>query len=290
LDRQVDANTIDMISAREYPQVPGYEVLELRAVNGHLVYLARHLRSGCLVDLHVVNSGGEFGLMVAAKLRRQASVLARLDHPSILRPVEVGEAAGHGFYSALEHAPGGCLANKIRAVPLLWTDATVIVRAIALALQHARSRNVVQEDLSPSSILLAADTVPKLAGFRALGEREHMPGVKILTLGYAAPEEIAEFGNLDPSSGTDVYRVGAVLYGMLTGQPPFSERHHPNERLRQLIDQSPVPVRDLNDAVPRDLEAVCMKCLEKQPLHRYAQPADLVDPLGKVLTDNHRTA
>src|SRR5580704_13801453 len=110
----------------EHPPVAGYELLRLLARNGHLIYLARQSSCGRLVHLNVVNSSGDFGRIVADGLRQQAAVLETLDHPNILRSVEAGGAQGYGFFSALEYAGGGCLADKIRSGPVNPTEAVCL--------------------------------------------------------------------------------------------------------------------------------------------------------------------
>jgi eukaryotic-like serine/threonine-protein kinase len=280
-----------MIAVSDHPPVPGYELLRLRGRNGHLVYLARQSSSGRLVHLNVVHSSGDFGRMVADGLRQQAALLATLYHPNILRPVEVGGLQDYGFFSALEYAEGGCLADRVQTGPLPSTEAAIMARAIAGALQYARSRNVVQADLTPGSVLLTGDNVPKVADFRpAGGGHGDRLGARVFTPGYVAPEEVTDSEGVGLTPATDVYRIGALLYAMLTGQPPFSPAGDPIRTIRQVLDRSPAPVLPRNSAVPAELEAVCVKCLEKQPAHRYAEPGDLVDVLGQFLAESQPQA
>jgi len=229
--------------------------------------------------------------MVADRLRQQAALLGTLNHPNILRPVEVGEAQDYGFFSALEYAGGGCLADKIRSGPVNPTEAVSLARAIAGALQYARKQGVVTYDLALGSVLLTEDGLPKLADFRPLGSgRADMLRARALTPSYAAPEEVSDSEGVEQTPPTDVYRIGAVLYAMLTGQPPFGRSGDLIGTLRQVMEQSPVPVRQRNAAVPTDLEAICMKCLEKSPTLRYAEPGSLVDILDQFLTLRQRQA
>jgi serine/threonine protein kinase len=261
----------------EHPPIPGYELLELRGRNGHLIYLARQSSSGRLVHLNVVHSAGNFGRMVAEGLRQQATLLAALDHPNVLRLVQVGEAQDYGFFSALEYAAGGCLADKIRSGPVSPSEAVSLARAIASALQSAREQCAVAYDLTPGSVLLTEDGLAKLADFRPSGASgADALRAKVLTPGYAAPEEVSDPEGVEPLPSLDVYRIGAVLYGMLTGEPPFGRSRDLIGTLRQVVEQAPAAVRQRNAAVPAELEAVCMKCLEKSPVLRYAQPSDLV--------------
>ena len=229
--------------------------------------------------------------MVADGLRQQAVLLGTLDHLNILRPVEVGDSQDYGFFSALEYAAGGCLADKIRSGPLSPTEAVSMTRAIASASQYARERGVVPFDLTPRSVLLAEDDLPKLADFRPAGaDHADMLRSRTLTPGYSAPEELAPSEGVEQTPCTDVYRIGAVLYAMLTGQPPFFCGGDLFETFRQMLEQAPAPVRQRNAAVPTALEAVCLKCLEKSPMLRYAKPGSLVDTLDKFLGLSQRQA
>jgi serine/threonine protein kinase len=273
-----------MIVMSDHPPIPGYELLRLRGRNGHLVYLARQLSSGRLVHLNVVHSSGEFGQMVADGLRQHAALLATLDHPNILRCVEVGDAQDYGFFSALEHAEGGDLADKIRAGPLLSTEAVSIARAIADASHYARTRNVGQAGLCPGSVLLAKHNVPKLTDFRLTSAGLGSPIYRYLpSPNYGAPEEFSDSEEAALAPATDVYRVGAVLYAMLTGRPPFSFARDLIETIRRVRENSPAAVCQWNPAVPSDLEAICMKCLEKQPAMRYAEAGHLVHQFDAFL-------
>jgi len=273
----------------KHPPVAGYELLELRRRNGYLVYLARQSRSGLIVDLSLVNTSGTAALKAAETLREQAETLATLDHPNILGVIDVGDARGTGFFTALEHPTGGCLADKVRRGPLVWTESAIIARAIASALQYARACDAVHVNLHPGTVLLKADNMPALADFRRVkAGNSHGFIYKTLTLSYTAPEELADFDE-ESTPRTDVYRIGAALYAMLTGQPPFAWIEDSSTMFRQLLERSPSPVRQHNPTVPPDLDAICMRCLEKQQTARYAEPEDLVDALSRILAGAPRT-
>jgi serine/threonine protein kinase len=270
----------------EHPRIPGYELLKLLGRNGHLLYLARQSSTGRLVRLHVVHSAGEFGRMVADKLRRQAESLSTLDHPNIVRPVEVGDAQGYGFFSALEHVEGGSLADRLRSGPLGGPVAAAIARTLALTLDYARGQGMVHEDLTPSTVLLARDNSPVLDEFRLAGRGrdagcEHL-GVVVGTPCYMAPEQLTREPNTDCPPTVDVYRLGAVLYAMLTGQPPFRGSTL-QETLEQVLSQEALPLRRLQPGASHDLEVICRKCLEKQPARRYRGLGDLAADLACFL-------
>ena len=137
--------------------------------------------------------------------------------------MEVGGTHGYGFFSALEYTEGGCLLDKVRTGPLPWTEAVSMARAIASALQYARDRGVVSNDLTAASVLLTKENLPKLVNFRAAASgRGEMLKARSLSPGYAVPEEVSDCEDKESVPATDVYRVGVVLYEMLTGQLPFS--------------------------------------------------------------------
>jgi serine/threonine protein kinase len=166
-----------------------------------------------------------------------------------------------------------------------------MARAIAGAMQYARSRDAVQADLTPRSVLLTGDNVPKVADFRpAGGGHGDRLEARPFTPGYVAPEEVTDSEGVGLTPATDVYRVGAVLYAMLTGQPPFSPAGGPIRTIRQVLERSTATVRPRNPAVPAELEAVCVKCLEKRPAHRYDEPGDLVHVLGQFVAGNQQQA
>lgn len=267
----------------EHPPIPGYELLRLLARNGHLSYLARQSSNGFLVHLHVANGSGDFGRLVADRLRQQAAILGTLDHPNILQSLEVGQAKDYGFFSALEYAGGGCLDDKLCAGAVSVPAAVSLARDIANALQYARKHDVSAHDLTPRSILLTEDGRVKLSEFRPLSE-DRGGMFKAFTPRYAAPEEVMDSENGQRSTATDVYRVGAVLYALLSGEPPCGRGRDVNETLRHVLEHPPAPIRQTNKAVPTDVEAVCLRCLEKSPMLRYADPSDLVDIFNQLLT------
>ena len=269
----------------EHPPIPGYELLQLLGRNGHLIYLARQSSTGRLVRLNVVHSWREWGQMVADRLRKQAEVLAALDHPNILRTVEVGDAPGYGFFSALEYREGGTLANTLRSGPLAVPAAAAIARTLALTLHYARGQGMVHEDLTPRSVLLTRDNSPVLDDFcSAVRARDAGPERAVGgDPSYMAPEEWTWEHDTHLPASVDVYRLGIVLYEMLTGQPPF-RGSTPSKTLEQVQTQEPCPLRRLQPGVPGDLEVICMRCLEKQPERRYKCLGDLANDLSVQLS------
>jgi WD40 repeat protein len=230
--------------------------------------------------------GGAAGDAVGReRFRREAVAAARLRHPGIVTVHEVGEADGEP-YLVLELVRGGSLADRLQAGPLPPRPAAELVRALADAVQHAHDAGVLHRDLKPGNVLLDADRAdaPRLTDFGLArlsdGAAETLTRTHeaLGTPAYLAPEQ-ADGGSLRHGPATDVYGLGAILYHCLTGRPPFAGGH-PAAVLRAVIEAPPAA---LNAELPRELEAICLKCLEKDPGHRYADAAALRDELDRWL-------
>jgi tetratricopeptide (TPR) repeat protein len=201
--------------------------------------------------------------------------MARLQHPNIAQIFEVGEHDGLPFFS-LEFCPGGSLENKLRGTPLPPREAAALVETLARAVQAAHAKDVIHRDLKPANVLLAEDGTPKITDFglaRQLDDPsgQTQTGEVMGTPSYMAPEQAAGLTR-QVGAAADVYALGAILYELLTGRPPFRAATV-LETLEQVRGQEPVPVRQLQPKVPRDLETICLKCLQKDAHKRYA-PAE----------------
>jgi tetratricopeptide (TPR) repeat protein len=210
--------------------------------------------------------------------------VARLQHPNIVQIYEVGEV-DHLPYCALELVDGGNLAARINGTPQPPRQAAALAATLAEAVQAAHAQGVVHRDLKPGNVLLTRAGTPKIADFglakRLNGDSTLTPTGQVLgTPSYMAPE-LAE-GKRDVGPAADVYALGAVLYELLTGRPPF-KAETPMDTLLQVIAAEPVPPSRLQPKVPRDLDTVCLKALEKDPRRRYARAQDLADDLWRVL-------
>jgi tetratricopeptide (TPR) repeat protein len=265
---------------------PDYEILgELGRGGMGVVYKARHLPLKRAVALKMILAGAHAAPEQLDRFRTEAEAAARLQHPNIVQIYEVGEHDGR-HYLALEFLEGGSLAHKLHGLPQPGPDAARLVEVLARAVHFAHERGIVHRDLKPANVLLADGGQPKIADFGLAklldGGTEHTDSGAVLgTAGYMAPEQAGgrsrEVGPL-----ADVYSLGAILYELLTGRPPFVGQNF-FETLVQVRGATPVPPRRLQPTVPRDLETVCLKCLEKEPRRRYASALALADDLRRFL-------
>ena len=264
--------------------VPGYEIESILGRGGMgVVYKARHLTLKRTVALKMILARGHAGPGDLARFRTEAEAVARLQHPNIVQIHEVGDADGHP-YCALEFVEGGTLASKLGGKPIPARETAKLVEALARAMQLAHSRNVVHRDLKPANILLTADGTPKITDFGLARQLDNdsgatQAGAVLGTPSYMAPEQ-ASGSSHEAGPAADVYALGAILYDCLTGRPPFLGTSVV-ETLDQVRTQEPMPPSRLQAIISPDLEAVCLKCLEKSPAHRYASAQDLADDLER---------
>jgi tetratricopeptide (TPR) repeat protein len=269
-----------------WPLVPGYAILEELGRGGMgVVYKARQAALDRLVALKMLRDGALAGPEQLARFRAEALAVARLRHPHIVHIYDVGEQDGRPFL-ALEFVEGGSLAQKLGGTPLPARRAAELVTTLARAVQHAHGQGIVHRDLKPANVLLATDGTPKVTDFGLAKRLDGGAGLTgsgqlLGTPSYMAPEQ-AEGGSGAVGPSADVYALGAILYECLTGRPPFVAATA-LETLEQVQSREPVPPRLLQPEVPRDLETVCLKCLDKEPGRRYASAEALADDLGRFL-------
>jgi WD40 repeat protein len=265
------------------PHLPGYEVLaELGRGGMGVVFKARQLGLERLVALKVVLAGEFAGASERARFRAEALAAARLCHTNVVQVHEVGEHDGRPFL-CLELCPGGSLADRLDGTPWPPERAAQLVATLAGAVHAAHDAGVVHRDLKPANVLLSADGTPKVADFGLAkrldaGAGPTQSGAVLGTPSYMAPEQ-AE-GKKEVGPAADVYALGAILYELLTGRPPFKAAT-PLDTILQVVADEPVPPRRLQPGVPRDLETVCLKCLQKQPDRRYAGALELAEDLRR---------
>jgi WD40 repeat protein/tRNA A-37 threonylcarbamoyl transferase component Bud32 len=278
------------------PEVPGYEILGVLGRGGMgVVYRARDLKLNRIVALKMILAGLHSDAKALARFQAEAEVAARMQHPHIVQIYEIG-AAQELPYLALEYLEGGTLAQKVAGVPQPPRPAAELVEVLARAVQYAHDRGVVHRDLKPANILLSADGIPKIADFglaRQLALESSaaeasgftQSGEIVGTPAYMAPEQVAR-GRARPRVGppADVYALGAILYALLTGRPPFGGPT-PLETLLQVLHDEPVSLTLLRPDTPRDLATIAQKCLEKDPARRYASAAALAEELRRFRAD-----
>jgi tetratricopeptide (TPR) repeat protein len=278
------ADVPDGRAEAETPSVEGYEVLgELGRGGTGVVYGARHIGLKRLTALKVLRGGSSADPREAARLRGEALALARIGHPNIIQIYEVGETGGRP-YLALEFAPGGSLDARLLGAPQPARAAASLLETLARAVHAAHRAGVVHRDLKPGNVLFAEDGTPKIADF-GLAKRLNAADAQTRTgdiLGtpyYMAPEQ-ARCTAVGPAA--DVYALGAILYELLTGRPPF-QGETVWATLAQVIGSDPAPPRQLAPLAPRDLETICLKCLHKDPTRRYGSADGLADDLARFL-------
>ncbi len=260
-------------SSTDLPQIAGHELHEVLGRGGMgIVYKARHLRLNRCVALKMLLTGAHASPEARERFLREAGAAAALRHPNIVQVHDMGEKDGQPYFT-MEFVEGGNLAGKLAGVPQPPRHAAELLATLADAVEAAHRSGIVHRDLKPSNVLLAADGTPKISDFGLARRMEGesgltWTGIAIGTPSYMAPEQ-AEARPIAWGPAVDVYSLGAILYELLTGRPPF-RAETATETVRRVITQDPIPPSRLNAKVPRDLETICLKCLEKEAHRRYA--------------------
>jgi serine/threonine protein kinase len=273
--------------------IAGYEILgELGRGGMGVVYRARQVKLNRLVALKMILAGGHAGQDDLARFRAEAEAVARLSHSNIVQIHEVGEYDGLPFFS-LELCTGGSLEKKLRGSPLPPDEAARLVEVLAGAVQAAHDKGIVHRDLKPANVLLAEDGTPKVTDFGLARKLDDAAGptatgAVLGTPAYMSPEQAAGRSR-EVGPAADVYALGAILYECLTGRPPF-KGPTPLDTVLQVLECEPAPPRLVNPNVPRDLETICLKCLEKEPSRRYGSAADLAADLQRFLAGDEISA
>ncbi len=267
-----------------------YELLVEVARGGMgVVYRARQITLNRTVALKMILAGKLADPDDVQRFRTEAEAAARLSHPNIVAVHEVGEIQGQHFFS-MEFIEGSSLAQRLSGGPLPGRDAARYVRQIARAVHYAHRQGILHRDLKPSNIMLDREDEPHITDFglaKRLGDHDSgqtRSGAILGTPSYMAPEQAqGRVHELGPAC--DIYALGAILYELLTGRPPF-RAETPLDTVMQVINNEPVPPRLLNANVDKDLETICYKCLEKDPARRYETAEVLAQDLQNYLDGN----
>ncbi len=273
----------------------GHQLLSEIARGGMgVVFKARHRKLNRTVAVKLLRAGQWAGPLDLARFRAEAEAAAHLQHPNIVTLYEVGEQDGMPYFS-MEYVEGHTLAQAVEHGPLPPRQAAGYLKIIAEAIQYAHQQGVLHRDLKPSNVLLDRFDQPRLTDFGLAKRLDSTPesqtgsqltftGQVLGTPSFMSPEQAAA-RNEAVGPATDVYSLGAILYFLLTARPPISGTSL-TEALSNVLNSAPVPPRRLNPAVPRDLETICLKCLEKDAARRYGSAAELAFELDRLL--NHQ--
>ncbi|HWN95433.1 MAG TPA: serine/threonine-protein kinase, partial [Methylomirabilota bacterium] len=265
-----------------------YELLEEIARGGMgVVFRARQVSLNRIVAVKLMVAGHFAAPAIVKRFKLEAEAAARLEHPHIVPIYEVAEHLGQPYFS-MRFMEGGTLAGRIANFksPIPNREAAQLMATVARAVHYAHERGILHRDLKPTNILLDSEGQPHLTdfGLAKLLEEDSRLTLTFAVLGtpaYMAPEQAAG-KTKDLTTAGDLYSLGAVLYELLTGQPPFSGKT-PAEVMHQVVDTEPTPPRKLNPALDEDLETICLKCLEKEPSRRYPSALTLAEELERWL-------
>jgi len=276
-----------------FPRIRGYEILSVIGCGGMgIVYEARHKELNRRVAIKMLRGDALADREFHERFRAEAEAIARLQHPNIIQVFEIGTVEPLPFethpspFIALEFVDGGSLAHHTRA-PQPPRAAAKTVETLARAAHAAHSLGIIHRDLKPANVLLTGNGEPKIADFGiakqlgddpATGDRARTRAGTVLgTPEYMAPEQLDGGA---PTPSIDIYALGVILYELLTGRVPFQGETFA-DTMRLAMREEPVPPRRFQPSVPRDLETICLKCLEKTPGRRYESAEALADDLGR---------
>jgi eukaryotic-like serine/threonine-protein kinase len=270
------------------PWAGDYELLDCIGEGGMgVVYRARQLSLNRWVALKMIRASRSAREHERERFFREATAVAGLRHPDVVTVYEVGEFEGTPWF-AMEYVEGRSLSELVRQNPFDPVDAARCVERVARAIHHAHQNGVLHRDLKPSNVMLDVSGAPRVLDFGlakivASGSELTQTGSVLGSPSYMSPEQ-ARGDESSVDVRTDVYSLGAILYELLVGHAPFQSAT-PIETLRLVIDQEPVAIRLLNPAIPRDLETVCLTCLEKSPGRRYPTALELAEELRRFVND-----
>jgi WD40 repeat protein len=267
-------------------RIGDYELIDVLGRGGMaIVYLARQISLDRLVALKTVSVMLAADSLGRERFRREARAVAQLEHPRIVSIHDIGTSAGSLYYT-MDYIAGPDLGRAMRERTIPLREAASLVQKVAEAIEHAHQRGVLHRDLKPGNILLDEANEPHVTDFgialeTAAASSLTLTGDVLGTPPYMAPEALAG-GPGKSGAASEVYALGAILFHLLTGRTPFTGTSA-SEILHQALSASPPSPRLLNPAIPRDLETICLKCLEKSPESRYASAGALAEDLRRFL-------
>ena len=270
-----------------FPRFLGeYELIEEIARGGMgVVYRARQDKLNRLVAVKLIRSGSLAGAEDLRRFRHEAEAIADLDHPNIIPIYEIGQEDDQPYFS-MKLIEGGNLTRHVERLKDEPAAVAALIAKVARAVHFAHQRTILHRDIKPSNILLAEHDEPYVTDFGLAkrigpdsGTAATMTGAVMGTPAYMPPEQ-ARGGTKSVTTAADVYSLGATLYEALTGQPPFSGDSSA-EIMRLVLDQEPARPRTLNPTLDRDLETICLKCLEKEPARRYGSAEAFAEDLER---------
>ncbi len=263
-----------------------YEIIREIARGGMgVVFRARQVSLNRPVALKMILAGQLADLDAVRRFHIEAEAAANLDHPGIVPIYEVGEHEGQHYFS-MGFVEGQSLSQRLAGGPLPAREAAELIRRVSEAIEYAHQHGVIHRDLKPANILLDQNGNPRVTDFglakKVQGDSGLTGSGQIMgTPSYMPPEQAGGTrGEVGPAA--DVYALGATLYALVTGRPPF-QAATAMDTVIQVLSDEPVPPRRLNASIPRDLETICLKCLEKEPGKRYTHAADLREDLSRYL-------
>jgi eukaryotic-like serine/threonine-protein kinase len=269
------------------PPIPGYEIDDPRPIGTGgmgVVYKARHTELGRPAAVKLVKAGAWGPMAGVHRFQLEARAVAALNHANVVQIYDFGQTAGVPYY-VMEFVEGGSLAGRLTGSPADPSWSAELVETVARAMQFVHENKIVHRDLKPANILLTADGTPKVSDFglakRLAGDDPQLTATWAVlgTACYMAPEQAkGETKFVGPAA--DVWALGAILYECLTGRPPFRAATF-EHTIVQVLNEDPVPPADLVAGLAADLQAVCLKCLEKDPARRYPSAQDLADDLRR---------
>ncbi|MGI9471143.1 MAG: serine/threonine protein kinase, partial [Rubripirellula sp.] len=298
------AGTIDLSGTRRSEIVDGlvgpgdaltyvgeYQILAEIARGGMgVVFKARQEKLHRTVALKMILSGRFATELEVDRFRREARSAASLKHPNIVGVYEIGVHEGNHYFT-MDYIESVSLSHRLREGSLAPRDAAKLLQTLACATHFAHEKGVLHRDLKPANVLMDSSGQPHITDFglaKPIANSTEFSDVEITRSGqvvgtpsYMSPEQAAAKHQL-VSVASDVYSLGAILYACLSGRAPFVAESTV-ETLRQVIHDDPLPTRVLNPRVPKDLETICLKCLTKEPRHRYPSAQDLADDLSRFL-------